>query len=149
MPRWPFRSEKERFMSHVQVGPSQGECWLWMGGRTPKGYGCFYRTGDRQGMAHRAAYELLVGPIPDRLVIDHLCGNPTCVNPAHLEPVTNSENLRRGDLSRNNGAALRTACPQGHAYDEANTYRDKRGRRTCKTCRRAAGREYWRRQHAR
>lgn len=71
-------------------------CWLWTAAiRRRSGYGVFSHQA-RTMLAHRFAYELLVGPIPDGLVIDHLCRVRHCVNPDHLEPVTQRENLRRG-----------------------------------------------------
>lgn len=75
------------------------DCWLWTGSRTTKGYGHLLVDG-RFTQAHRLAYELEVGPIASGLVIDHLCRVRHCVNPAHLEPVTNRENLRRGIAAR-------------------------------------------------
>jgi hypothetical protein len=66
-------------------------CWVWQRGVTALGYGC-----DKDGMAHRVYYERHKGPIPEGLYIDHLCRNPPCVNPDHLEPVTPAENIRRG-----------------------------------------------------
>jgi hypothetical protein len=77
--------------------------------------------------AHRFAYEELVGPIPEGLTLDHLCRNPPCVNPDHLEPVTQAENRRRA-------AAAITHCPQGHEYDEKNTRIDSKGARVCRAC---------------
>lgn len=73
----------------------EGEgCWEWRGGRSRAGYGVF--SVDRiQVKAHRFIYELLVGPIPSGLVIDHLCSNPPCVRPDHLEAVTTAENVQR------------------------------------------------------
>lgn len=68
-------------------------CWIWTGARNPQGYGQVRLDSQRKGPAHRAMYELLVGPIPEGLVIDHLCSNPPCVNPDHLEPVTQRVNL--------------------------------------------------------
>ncbi len=83
----------ERFWSYVDKdGP--GGCWLWTGGVERNGYARFRHNGSRTGV-HRYSYELLVGPIPDGLTIDHLCGVRTCVNPTHLEAVTSRENTRR------------------------------------------------------
>lgn len=112
-------------------------CWLWQRQLNAGGYGSTYLYGQRMG-AHRALYVLLVGPIPDGHDLDHLCRVRHCVNPAHLEPVTRSENLRRGEVGRWKRTA--TACPQGHPYDEANTYRDPRGWRGCIACRQASTR---------
>lgn len=88
-------------------------------------------------MAHRAVYEALVGPIPPELELDHLCRNPACVNPAHLEPVTRKENVRRGYWGKNH-------CKHGHVYDDENTrwYTFKNGKkvRFCRTCERQRSR---------
>jgi hypothetical protein len=82
-------------------------------------------------MAHRLSYEHHVGPIPDGLQIDHTCRNRKCVNPEHLEPVTNAENTTRQDHAERR----KTHCPKGHPYDEANTYVDPSGARRCRACR--------------
>ncbi len=107
-------------------------CWLWVGGVAGKGYG--YTTGNRY--THRLVYEILVGPIPLGLVLDHLCRTPLCCNPEHLEPVTQLENVLRGRV------VTRSHCKYGHEYTEANTYVHHpapRGPiRSCKTCRREA-----------
>jgi hypothetical protein len=93
------KPEAERFWPQVDFdGP--GGCWLWTGQANKGGYGAFSvgsrYDGNRRGVrAHRWAYEALVGPIPEGLQLDHLCRNPPCVNPAHLEPVTHAENMRR------------------------------------------------------
>jgi hypothetical protein len=71
-----------------------GECWLWLGS-TYEGYGSV-NVGSGSRRVHVVAYELAVGPVPNGLVLDHLCRTPACCNPAHLEPVTNQENVRRG-----------------------------------------------------
>ena len=79
-------------------------CWIWTSTITKKGYGRFW-FGARSHRAHRFMYELLVGPIPDGLVLDHLCCETRCVNPAHLEPVTAAENSRRAAASPRKGKA--------------------------------------------
>lgn len=106
-------------------------CWEWLASRSD-GYGRVTWQG-RQRPAHRVVYELLVGPIPAGLQIDHLCRNRGCVNPAHLEPVTQRENLMRGETIPARHAA-QTHCGRGHIFDEANTYVRKDGRRSCRAC---------------
>ena len=111
-------------------------CWLWKGGVGSNGYGNFWADG-RTVLAHRFAYELLVGPIPTDMHLDHLCRVRHCVRPDHLEPVTVAENNRRS-ASPSARNALKTHCPRNHPYDEANTYYDNRGSRVCKACQLAA-----------
>lgn len=90
----------DRYWSKVQPFLALDACWLWTGKMDGKRqYGAFRYKRDgavHYKIAHRLAYELLIGPIPEGLVIDHLCRNGRCVNPDHLEPVTNRVNLRRG-----------------------------------------------------
>jgi hypothetical protein len=127
--------DEGRFWSHVEKTPG---CWLWSGALTHDGYGRF-RMPDGHVMAHRFAYELLVGPIPEGLVLDHVrargCVHRHCVRPDHLEPVTNEVNLLRGDTFVAENAA-KSHCPAEHPYDEANTIR-RNGRRICRTCEQA------------
>lgn len=125
----------DRFWQKVDRSDPTG-CWFWTGALT-RGYGSF-NTGGKRKYAHRLAYEELVGPIPDGLQIDHLCRVPNCVNPEHLEPVTQRENLRRGNSPPAMNAA-KTTCPQGHPYDVVNEH----GHRGCKTCKTLYNQEYW------
>jgi hypothetical protein len=126
-----------------QVDDSAGPaaCWPWRGAPTPDGYG---RFGKSPQMAHCVAYERAVGPIPKNLVIDHLCRNRICVNPAHLQPVRQRTNLLRSPLTLPSQNLAKTHCPRGHEYTPINTYlRVKPGglqARECRTCRRMAGR---------
>jgi len=117
-----------RLLAKVSVGDA---CWEWTGCRERSGYGSFY-MGQRRAYAHRAAYQLLVGPIPDGLQVDHLCRNRACVRPDHLEPVTQRENILRG-ASPAAHRAQQTHCLRGHRY-EPSTTQWKRGRRECLIC---------------
>lgn len=107
-------------------------CWVFTGHLNDSGYGIIVRKAEGRPhiRAHRYYYELSVGSVPEGLVLDHLCRNRACVNPAHLEPVTNAENVARGAF------AMRTHCPKGHPYDEVNTYVGPNGGgRQCVACR--------------
>ncbi len=121
-----------------KVAKSDG-CWTWQAAKVGSGYGRVHWGGWVQ-QAHRVAYELLVGPIPDGLHLDHLCRNPGCVNPAHLEPVTPGENVLRG-VGVSAVHANATHCHKGHLFDEANTYIDPNGWRRCRACHREQVRE--------
>lgn len=111
--------------------PNTG-CWLWPGDRVKGGYGRAYFRG-RKWLAHRLAHTAYRGEIPDSLTIDHLCRQPACCNPDHLEAVTMKENTMRGNsFSRVN--AEKTHCKRGHEFTDDNTYRYKDGRRDCRTC---------------
>ena len=132
------RSPEERFWPRVNKnGPlwNGTPCWLWTGAKNKLGYGRFSLGGWHGKLigAHVFAYVQLVGPIPDGLEPDHLCRNPSCVNPAHLEPVTHSINLQRGLTGKiKNPQTAKTHCPKGHPYDYVN----RQGKRECRTCHR-------------
>lgn len=112
---------------------ARGDCWEWRGCRGKNGYG---RFGNGEGLivfAHRYAYELAKGFLPATLVIDHLCRHPWCVKPSHLEAVTGTTNMLRGN-GWSGRHARTTHCPAGHPYNADNTYRSKLGKRHCRVC---------------
>lgn len=116
-----FKTLDERFHEKYLVNESTG-CWEWQAA-------LFQDTGRpsfANRIAYRAGYELLIGPIPEGLVLDHLCCNPICVNPSHLQPVTQEENRRRQ-------AARQTHCKHGHELAGENLALV----RVCRTCRTA------------
>lgn len=138
----------EGFWSKVDVrGPD--ECWPWLACGNGHGYGSFRSRG-----AHIVAYELLVGPVPEGLQLDHTCHNldlsclggetcahRRCVNPAHLEAVLGAVNTARSRNSPSTVNAAKTRCLAGHSLNAANTYHW-RGRRRCRECQRLAARRY-------
>ncbi|NBE80347.1 HNH endonuclease signature motif containing protein [Micromonospora rubida] len=139
------------FIAQVDTTAGPDGCWPWRGHTDDDGYGRFGKASEG---AHRAAYELMVRPIPEGLHVDHLCHNRDetcaggttcrhrlCVNPTHLEAVTQRENVLRSPHTMPHHNATKTHCPQGHEYTAENTYsrRTAKGyaRRECKACRRA------------
>ena len=121
----------QRFWSKIEI---TDKCWNWLADLN-RGYGVFWSNG-KHVKAHRFIYERLIGPIPEGKTIDHLCRNTRCVNPAHLEPVTMSENVLRGfsDPAIN---GRKTHCKHGHAFTPENTFISvwgKKKQRRCRTC---------------
>lgn len=126
------------------MAPQADGCIHWTGYIDEDGYGVISIEG-RSVLVHRAAYEFFIGPIPEGLQLDHTCHDPAictpgrscrhrrCVNGWHLEPVTCRTNLLRGGTFQAANAA-KTHCPQGHPYDEANTYINGVGGRECRAC---------------
>ena len=128
--------------------PNTG-CVLWLAAITPTGYGRI-RVGQKVHQAHRVSYELAHGPIPDDLVIDHLCRVRCCINPDHLEAVTQAVNVRRGA-----GSSTETNCLHGHAWTPENSMfvvQRRRGNpiqvRICRACHNQRSREYSKRIYA-
>ncbi len=127
--------------------PHLGPCWIWTGWIAANGYGRVNRRkGERWGSipAHRMAYELVVGPVPNGKNLDHLCRVTACVNPAHLEPVTERENILRGTGPSARNAA-KTHCLHGHPLDGENmrlSTRSGKTMRRCLECKRIRDREY-------
>lgn len=125
--RRPSISVAVRFWSKVQISPG---CWEWRGAKNQKGYGQI-NISRHMVKVHRWAYEQANGPIPAGMQLDHLCRNPSCVNPSHVEPVTNQENALRGWVAR----GLPTHCGKGHAFTPDNIYITRQGKgRACRSC---------------
>jgi hypothetical protein len=135
----------ERIEKYSIPEPNSG-CILWIGVTNYSGYGVI-NVARKQYRAHRLIYELMRGPVPDGLVLDHLCRVRCCVNPDHLEPVTQLVNVRRG-------AKLVKFCKSGHEFTPENTLVRTRGdgtqtlRRTCLACKRRLNAEYARKKRA-
>lgn len=123
---------KDRIRNNVLVESDTG-CWIWAGKKNRQDYASI-TIGGKTVAAHRASYEAFVGFIPAGLVIDHLCRTPACVNPEHLEPVTQWENVVRGTGYRFN--ARKTHCLLGHELHGENVYLYKQFRQ-CRKCNRA------------
>lgn len=129
---WSF---DRRFMSKVEK--TESGCWLWLGAKMNNGYGQLV-VGSVHWAAHRYSYTELIGEIPPGLDLDHLCRNRACTNPAHLEPVTRSENLFRGNTGKHKRPDI---CPAGHPYSGDNLYMHPSGRRNCRACARIRAQE--------
>lgn len=127
----------DRFRAKVRINEATG-CWDWTGAVSSAAYGTLRGEGRpwRMLKAHRVSYEMHRGPIAEGMVIDHVCRNKLCVNPAHLEPVTGKENSSRY-------AATVTHCLSGHPFSPENTLVRSRGERACRECNRAHYRRWY------
>lgn len=127
---WRFWNHVDKHGPIPEKRPDLGPCWLWTGALYSVGYGQWRAYhGGLSGPAHRYAYELEHGPIPEGLECDHLCQNKRCIRPSHLEPVTHAENQRR---------TRRPLCRRGHPLTDENTYthidRKNLPHRRCRIC---------------
>jgi len=124
------RSTRESVLAKISPEPNTG-CWLWAGNMWTGDYGRIGFKG-RNRLAHRVVYELIRGPIPEGLELDHLCRVHSCVNPDHLEPVTHHENMKRSPLTHRKKAY----CPRNHPYEGDNVVVYRSGFRHCRACQR-------------
>ena len=113
----------------------KSDCWIWIGGKDRDGYGRV-QFNYKKYSVHRLVWQIHHGPIIEGLELDHLCGVRACCNPEHLEPVTHQINIARGNSGKLERE--RTHCPQGHPYNEENTYisKNRPSNRICRICRR-------------
>lgn len=125
----------ERMASKIQLSPSTG-CWLWTSATNYAGYAHYTLAAKKVVRVHRYLYQQAKGAVPRGLVLDHLCRKRNCVNPDHLEAVTQSENIARGlrPTLIHHGSKL-MQCKRGHEFNSENTTYSSRGRR-CRVCRR-------------
>lgn len=139
--KWARQSATlDGLLERTMPEPNSG-CLFWMGTVNQFGYGRVTVAG-RRTVAHRAVYEMACGPVSPGLELDHLCRVRSCVNPAHLEPVTKRVNGLRGLAGVKSGAMQRakTHCPEGHPYSGANLFLRSSGHRECRICMRARNR---------
>lgn len=127
------KKDHAKFLKNYVVDSSG--CWLWTRSKTKLGYAQFFYAG-KMSKGHRYAYSFFKGPIPKDKVLDHLCRVRHCVNPDHLELVTNRENVLRG-ISSAATNAKKTHCKRGHELSGSNVFLCKKGGgrwRECKKC---------------
>lgn len=148
---WPYALPREvllaRFLAKVEKDECTG-CWNWIAGKQSKGYGSIGVGDHKTDNAHRVAWILFRGPIPDGFEVDHLCRRHECVNPSHLEPVPQRVNALRG-VSSPAENARKASCASGHPLSGRNLIQRRDGRRNCRECSNAAKRAYWQRTAAR
>ena len=147
---WRGRALLDRMSDQFTVDDG---CWLWTGRLDDKGYPGSIHSNGRRRRPYQLLYELLVGPIPKGMTLDHLCHTSVatdcaamfaakkcphrrCVRPDHLEPITQAEQVQRG-RSPWRQRSLQTHCYRGHAFDDENTYVTLKGQRNCRACHRA------------
>ena len=130
--------------------PALGECELWVGGSDSWGYGLFRRNG-KIWRTHRSTWEVIYGPIPDAIQVNHLCHTPPCTLPKHLYLGTHADNMKDRGRVGHNANTRKTHCIHGHEFTESNTYRWIRPTsfvmRACRRCKQARKRAHL--QHTR
>lgn len=135
-------TDGEAFRKHVTINTLDAPgCWEWQGHCNASGYGGIHRNG-RCRLAHRFVYELLIGPIPTGLSLDHLCRNRACVNPAHLEPATARVNILRG-IGPTALNAQKTHCKNAHLLEGDNLIVSRHGERWCKVCKSLSAKKHY------
>lgn len=130
---------KIRFEAKIE---KTSTCWIWHGTLHANGYGLFgirINKISKKIWAHRYSFELYKRPLLPGDTVDHLCFNPQCVNPDHLEAVSIGENSRRSPRTLTGQNIRKTHCPKGHSYSGNNLYYDQ-GKRKCRECVRARNR---------
>lgn len=154
-PTWHDMTLEERFWAKIDKDgpvpdwrPDLGPCWVWTAARHPFGYGAFCPGNGDTVAAHRWSYEHFVAAIPDGLEIDHLCRNPPCCRPDHLDPVTGHVNQHRSPLTFASINSGKEYCDHGHEFTPDNTRVKKDGARECKECRREITRRFRARNRA-
>lgn len=148
---YPLFGARERLLMKfwLRAKLMESGCFEWQGTLREKGYGRLYHLG-RLGDAHRVAWELTRGPIPDGLYVCHKCDNPPCVNPDHLWLGTNTDNMRDMVRKGRHGNSRKTHCKHGHELTPENTYwvPSRTANRACRVCVRDNQRRYRQRKAA-
>lgn len=143
------KSVLERFEEKYIPEPNSG-CWIWLGALSANGRSSFQWGNGRISTAHKWAYIFFRGEIPDGLELDHLCCNPSCVNPHHLEAVPRSVNGKRywNWIGKNDVRRQVVECKNGHPFNVQNTRIDPQTKhKICRVCDRARHRTYWEKTH--
>lgn len=138
-------SEESRFLLRIEACRTDG-CWIWDRSLQGDGYGYFHRTNGGSTYAHIVSWERVNGPVPEGMELDHLCREPRCFNPEHLEAVSHQVNVLRG-VGVAARRATQTHCVAGHEFTEENTY-ILSGYRNCRTCHKRRSREWWERKRS-
>jgi hypothetical protein len=132
----PRRYTPEERVAHFwEKVDRAGACWIWTGSLSVRGYGQVRQPGTRiLARAHVVAYALAKGPVPKGAVLHHTCGEKRCVNPDHLEPITQRQHTREHPENVATRKARQTHCEHGHAFTPENIYWTRRGHRQCREC---------------